>query len=210
MHTYRECVTSVNNFDLSSNPSYQVGNQQTIQNYPLPTPTPTYETIPPLNNFMDGIKLDLVETIEEGLDVSNNKEEAYHKLNRAQRDDKQRESKDQTHKSGQMHGQQEKERVPDSSSGTGPLQEIQHSSANTSTECLLNSVVSGEEERSVSIGKKSQENETENSSIKKNDKEIDETTLEHNHDQEETSNKEQDLPKKRAIPRDYEQAVPSK
>ena len=156
---------------------------------------------------MDGIKLDFVETTEEGLDVSNNREEAYHKLNGAQRDDKQGESKDQTHKSGQTHGQQEKERVPDSSSGTGPPQEIQHSSTNASTEC---SAVSGEEERSASIDKRSQKNEIENSSVKKNGKEIDETTLEHNHHQEENGENEQDLPKKRAIPRDYEQAVPSK
>ena len=204
---YRKCVKSANNFDLSSNPSYRVGNQQIIQNYPLPTPTPTYETIPPLSNLME---LDLVEALakEERPDVSNNREEAYHKPNRAQRDDKQRESKDQTHKSGQTHGQQGKEQVPDSSSGTGP-QEIQNSSANTSIEYLLNLAVSGEEEQSASIGKRFQDNGTENSSVK-NDKEIDETILKYNHDQEETSEKKQGLPKKRAIPRDYEQAVPSK
>ena len=201
MHLQNMC----NNFDMLSNPSYG-GNQQTIQNHPLPTRTPTYETIPPLSNLMDGIKLDLVEAKEEGTDVSNNGEEAYHKLNRAQMDDKRRESKDQTHKSEQGH--QGKERVPDSSSGTSP-RKIQHSHANASTE-HLNSAVSGKEERSASIGKRSPETETKNSSVKKNDNELDETTLEHNHDQEETSENEQDLPKKRTIPRDYEQAVPSK
>ena len=209
MHSYRKCVTSANNFDLSSNPSYRVGNQQTLHDHPLPTPTPTYETIPPLNNFMDGIKLDLVETKEEIPDIRNDREETYHKLNGAQRDDKIRESKDQMHRSGQTEGCQGKERVPDSSSGIGP-QKIQHSHANASTEHLLNSAVSGEEEQSASIGQRPQENETENSSVKKNDKESDETTLEHNHDQAENGENEQDFPKKRAIPRDYEQAVPSK
>ena len=67
--------------DLLSNLSY--GNsQQTLQNRPLPTTIPTYETIPPLSNFMDGIKLDLVEPKEEGCDVGNNGE-TYRKLNRA-------------------------------------------------------------------------------------------------------------------------------
>ena len=103
---------------------------------------------------MDGIKLE-----EERPEVSNNREEAYHKLNRAQRDDKKRESKAQTHRSGQTEGYQGMERVPDSTSGTGP-QEILHSYANASTECLLNSAVSGKEKRSASIGKTSQENET--------------------------------------------------
>ena len=146
---------------------------------------------------MDGIKLDL-EPKEKGCDSGNNREEVYHRLNRAQRDDKKRESKDQIHKSGQYQG---KERVTDElSSGTG-LQEIQHSSANTNTEVLLDTAVPSEEGQSASpvdIGKVPQENETVNSSVKKNDRELDGTTQEHNHDQTEMSKKEEDLPKKRA------------
>ena len=145
---------------------------------------------------MDGIKLDL-EPKEKGCDSGNNREEVYHRLNRAQRDDKKRESKDQIHKSGQYQG---KERVTELSSGTS-LQEIQHSSANTSTEVLLDTAVPSEEGQSASpvdIGKTPQENETVNSSVKKNDRELDGTTQEHNHNQTEMSKKEEDLPKKRA------------
>jgi hypothetical protein len=39
---------------------------------------------------------------------------------------------------------------------------------------------------------------------------LDGITLEHNHDRGENIEEEQDLPKRRRIPRDYEQAVPSK
>ena len=145
---------------------------------------------------MDDIKLDLAKLREKGCDSSNNREEVYHRLNRAQRDDKKRESKDQIHKSGQYQG---KERVTELSSGTG-LQEIQHSSANTNTEVLDTAVPSeeGQSASPVDIGKAPQENETVNSSVKKNDRELDGTTQEHNHDQTEMSKKEEDLPKKRA------------
>ena len=159
---------------------------------------------------MDGIKLDLAEREDDATDDSNNREDTYHKLNRAQRDDKTREIKDQTHRSGQTQG---KERVTGSSSGTG-LQEIQQSYATTSTECLLpNSAVSSEEEeRSASIDERSLEKNTENNSAKKNNKELDGTALEHNgyHGPAENVENEQDLLRKRATPRDYEQAVPSK
>jgi hypothetical protein len=66
---------------LSGNPSYLAGNQQ---NHPLSTAIPTYETI---NDIMGGIKLDLIETKAEG-PVADVREDAYHKLNRTQRDDK--------------------------------------------------------------------------------------------------------------------------
>ena len=141
-------------------------------------------------------------------DAGNNREEAYHKLNRAQRDNKKGENKDQTHNSGQREEYQEKE-IP---SGGSDLQEIQYSNANTSTECLLDSAVPSEEGQSASpadVSKTSQECcETVNSSVK-NNKELDGITLEHNHDQIEASEKEQALTKKRAAPRDYEIAIPS-
>ena len=161
---------------------------------------------------MDGIKLDLAEREGDVTDDSNNREDTYHKLNRAQRDDKMRENRDQSHRSGEKQGAKGKERVTGSSSGTGLL-EIEQSYATTSTECLLpNSAVSSEEERSVSIGERSLEKDTENSSAKKNNKELDGTALEHNgyHGPAENVENKQDLPRKRATPRDYEQAVPSK
>ena len=194
---------------MSSNPSYRAGYQQTLQDHPLPTPTPTYETIPALTNTMDGIKLELLEREDDVADDSNNREDTYHKLNRAQRENKTRESMNQTHRSQVAQG---KERVTGPRSGTGLL-EIQQSNSTTSTEYLLpNSAVSSEEERSASIGERSLEKDTESSSEKKNDKELDGTTLEHNgyHGPAESVVSEQDLPRKRAIPRDYEQAVPSK
>ena len=165
---------------------------------------------------MDGIKLDLVETSGEGpvADVSNNSEDTYHRLNRAQIDDKRRETTDQMHRSGKIEGSRGEERVPHTSNGTGGPQEIQHSFANTSTEHLLpNSAVPGDQKGpSASIGKRSQENGIENSSVKKNDKELDGTTStsEYNHNQEENCENEQYLPKKRGIPGDYELVVPSK
>ena len=139
---------------------------------------------------MDGIKLDLAEPKEEECDVGNNRE-TYCKLNRAQRDNKKRENKDHAHNSGQR-GHQGEEEVTEPSSGTG-LQEIQHSNANTSTECLLDSAVPDEEGQSASpavISKTSQEScETTNSAVKETDKELDGTTQEHDHDQTETSEK---------------------
>ena len=139
---------------------------------------------------MDGIKLDLAEPKEEECDVGNNRE-AYCKLNRVQRDNKKRENKDHAHNSGQR-GHQGEEEVTEPSSGTG-LQEIHHSNANTSTECLLDSTVPNEEGQSASpavISKTSQEScETTNSSVKETDKELDGTTQEHDHNQTETSEK---------------------
>ena len=161
---------------------------------------------------MDGVKLDLEERENDVADNSNNREDTYHKLNRAQRDDKTRENKDQSQRSGEKQGAQGKERVIGFSSGTDLL-EIQQSYATTSTECLLpNSAVSSEEERSASIGERSLEKDTDSSSAKKNNKELDGTALEHNgyHGPAENVENEQDLPRKRATPRDYEQAVPSK
>ena len=166
---------------------------------------------------MDGIKLDLVETSGEGpvADVSNNRKDTYHKLNSAQRDDKRREITDQMHRSGKIEGSRGgEERVPHMSNGNDSPQEIQHSFANASTEQLLpNSAVPGDQKGpSASIGKRSQENGIENSSVKKNDKELDGTTStsEYNHSQEGNCENEQGLSKKRGIPRDYELAVPSK
>ena len=158
---------------------------------------------------MDDIKLDLAEPKEEGCDAGNNREEAYHKLNRAQRDNKKGENKDQIYNTGQREEYQGKE-IP---SGGSDLQEIQHSNANTSTECLLDSAVPSEEGQSASpadVSKISQECcETVNSSVKNEDKKLDGITLEHNHDQIEASEKEQALTKKKATPRDYEIAIPS-
>ena len=165
---------------------------------------------------MDGIKLDLVETSGEGpiADVSNNREDTYHKLNSAQRDDKRRENTDQMHRSRKIEGYRGEKRIPHMDNGTGGPHKIQCSFANASTEHLLpNSAVPGDQKGpSASIGKRSQENGIENSSVKKNDKELDGTTStsEYSHDQEGNCENEQDLPKKRAIPRDYELAVPSK
>ena len=75
------------------------------------TPTLICPAIPAIGSaiskhFMDGIKLDLVETNGEEpvADVSNNREDSYHKLNSAQRDDKRRETTDQMHRSGKIEG----------------------------------------------------------------------------------------------------------
>ena len=193
--------------DLRSNPSYG-DNQLSLQ--PLPTQTPTYETIPPLTHLMDGIKLELVETKEERHDVNNNRGEDIHKMNSAQMNNKKRESRDQANKSGQMKG---KERVTESN-GSKDLQVVHHSYANTtsSAELLLDVGALGEEEQIqdlVETGKSSQENETNNRSVK-NDKESHGTTSEHDCHQAEDGEKEQGLPKKRATPRAYEVAIPSK
>ena len=159
---------------------------------------------------MDGIKLDFAETSGEGpvADISNNRKDTYHKLSSAQRDDKRRETTDQLHRSGKIEGSRGENRVPHMSNGTGGPHEIQCSFA---TERLLpNSAVPCDQgEPSASIGKRSQENGTEISLVKKNDKELDGITCtsEYNHNQEENCENEQDLPKKRAIPRDYELVV---
>ena len=157
---------------------------------------------------MDGIKLELVEPKEEGHD---NRKEALYKMDCAQTDNKKRESGGQANKLGQTKG---KNRVTESN-GSNDLQvAMHHSYANTtsSTELLLDVGALGEEEQSqdlVETGKSSQENETNNRSVK-NDKESHGTTLEHDRHQAEDGEKEQGLPKKRATPRAYEVAIPSK
>jgi hypothetical protein len=172
---------------------------------------------------MDGIKLDLIETKAEG-PVADVREDAYHKLNRTQRDDKRGRMrikymcidlgkyKDPKGRRGELlHPAVELVYWRFSTAMLTALEEWSRAVNRVlhySTECLLpKSAVSDEEERSASISKKSPEKENENSSAKENDKELDGTTLEHNHDPGENIEEKQDLPKRRCIPRDYEQAI---